>query len=290
MLLLNNFQAWVSVDGVELEQYKPDVSADGSTITCWIASEAGKASFISPSLLVCHPEREKKLAVKWKNTTPILECTVGGFVFLDGLGCGGRLRSPSNGNVVPSCTDSIITSETSQDYFTFTKLELTEDDCSVNTSAKIGEIKLVLYKCELSSHLADYPPSPPSLRKISERSKKAGTHCVGFEEGALATKQPIHIPKFSDPTPIATFIFLYRPLVPVPNRAGEKRSRSASNQVKPELEGVKIEGEDGSEAEEIRVLQERLNELQAQHARKRVKAEPISHQGVFKQGEVIDLT
>jgi len=43
MLELNGFQAWISVDDAELEQF--DIISDNRLqVTCWIPSEAGKVS------------------------------------------------------------------------------------------------------------------------------------------------------------------------------------------------------------------------------------------------------
>jgi hypothetical protein len=43
---LNGYSAWISVDGNALKEYNIDIS-NGNNATCWIASEAGKASFPS---------------------------------------------------------------------------------------------------------------------------------------------------------------------------------------------------------------------------------------------------
>jgi len=44
MLKSGNFEAWISVDGKELEQYGVK-SIDEQTVGCWIASEVGKVCF-----------------------------------------------------------------------------------------------------------------------------------------------------------------------------------------------------------------------------------------------------
>ena len=38
------FAAWISVDDAELDCYNVEAMNDGKKVTCWIASEAGKAS------------------------------------------------------------------------------------------------------------------------------------------------------------------------------------------------------------------------------------------------------
>jgi hypothetical protein len=44
MLQLGHISAWISVEGVKLQPHGVAVSADGKNTSCWIASEAGKAS------------------------------------------------------------------------------------------------------------------------------------------------------------------------------------------------------------------------------------------------------
>jgi hypothetical protein len=42
MLQIQNFSACIAVDAKELEEHKIEYSKDAKTVTCWIASEAGK--------------------------------------------------------------------------------------------------------------------------------------------------------------------------------------------------------------------------------------------------------
>lgn len=42
MLELGDFAAYISVDGKELAQYGSEVLPGEGTVTCWVASEAGK--------------------------------------------------------------------------------------------------------------------------------------------------------------------------------------------------------------------------------------------------------
>jgi hypothetical protein len=43
---LEGFRAWIVTKGEELPTHKVELSADGKTSTCWIASEAGAVSMI----------------------------------------------------------------------------------------------------------------------------------------------------------------------------------------------------------------------------------------------------
>lgn len=105
---------------------------------------------------------------------------------------------------------------------------------------------------------------------------------------------------------IARFAFRYRsrdflqaqgiasPLV-------QETGQSSSHSEEPEISVVHVKDEDPDVLDEdtirdrkrMKRLQDELQNLErkeAKRASKRVKREPISHQGVFKQGEIIDLT
>lgn len=41
---IGSFTSWITVEGVELEEYNTEVTDDGRRITCWIPSELGKVS------------------------------------------------------------------------------------------------------------------------------------------------------------------------------------------------------------------------------------------------------
>ena len=44
MLQLNSVMAWVTVDGIALDHYNVEVSAEKKELTCWIPSQEGKVS------------------------------------------------------------------------------------------------------------------------------------------------------------------------------------------------------------------------------------------------------
>lgn len=53
MLTIDEFSAWVTVDGVELSQYSVEQSTDDRTATCWIASQVDKvSSYLDPSFVL----------------------------------------------------------------------------------------------------------------------------------------------------------------------------------------------------------------------------------------------
>ena len=51
---LNGFSAWITVDGTDLTHYNVEVSPEGDKATCWIPSEAGKASHLLYGLDLQH--------------------------------------------------------------------------------------------------------------------------------------------------------------------------------------------------------------------------------------------
>jgi len=132
---------------------------------------------------------------------------------------------------------------------------------------------------------------PTQEERVHERSKKAFAHRVGFgeEKPTLISMQNVGIKLGAHP--IATFKFKYRPLeflqaegiVPIP--VEEKRRALESP------ESI-IKDEDDSDAEEARILEEKLKAIQKKRliksrGVKKVKAES---KPVFIPGEVIDLT
>lgn len=48
MVQIDNFSAWIEIEGVPTEEYNVEITEDeeedGPVITCWIASEEAKAS------------------------------------------------------------------------------------------------------------------------------------------------------------------------------------------------------------------------------------------------------
>jgi len=105
---LNNFTAWISIDGVEQPQHAIEYSLDGMVATCWVASEVGK-----------------NFSVSWRDLVSLLPSS--GRVSVDGQDGGSTVINEAKkgrGGYTVSRT-GFRTSPTTRRLYMFSKLELT---------------------------------------------------------------------------------------------------------------------------------------------------------------------
>jgi hypothetical protein len=129
---LKGYSAWISVDGAALKEYNVEVS-NGKNATCWIASEAGKAShsYHTHALLrQAYGETSpniQKFTVNWRDSDR--SSMISGFVKLDGIACGGHTISPALPGMpltpVTAQKSAVPTSVMTEKPFLFSPLELT---------------------------------------------------------------------------------------------------------------------------------------------------------------------
>jgi hypothetical protein len=128
---LNGYSAWISVDGTALREYNIEVS-NGNSATCWIASEAGKASrsfFCFDEFHSLKPSsfNVQNFTVNWRDSNRTSR--ISGFVKLDGTLCGGNTVAPMGFGAplgpVTIQKASISTSIMTEKPFLFSPLELT---------------------------------------------------------------------------------------------------------------------------------------------------------------------
>ncbi|KAH7911396.1 hypothetical protein BJ138DRAFT_1179600 [Hygrophoropsis aurantiaca] len=194
MLQYNQLSAWIAVDDdTELEPYGIEISPDTNTVTCWIVSEAGK-----------------KFSVNWKDCSPSRQRDLEGVVRLDGQKCGQTVTRRTN--PLHAKKSRVRLSPTLSRDIMFSDIQLTDDDAYLELSnANLGEVKLKLWHGTVTRKGVHKPRTEVTeVQKVHERTKKAGTHCVGF--GEMVTTEPIRFSKFARSTtrPLATFIFKYR--------------------------------------------------------------------------------
>ncbi|KAF5370435.1 hypothetical protein D9615_009733 [Tricholomella constricta] len=288
---LNNFAAWVCIDKVEQPQHAIEIQADGQVATCWMASEVGK-----------------NFSVHWQDLRRSYSSI--GSVYLDGLSSNsGKLLHGSNlarGDASIS-QNGYRTSSTSKRPFVFAKLELTDDDQYLHnaTSPELGEIKLVIERCEVAGKARNRGLRPfVEPEKIHERSKKAfGHRCkLGPETRSVS----MYHTRTKSRRKVATFVFKYRPLAHlqangiVPIDKERKRAAPIGDVMDLTLEDCDDDGEFEA-AQRIAALKEELVTLERQRneRRKRVKLEPkaevkeepgMTQRGAPQLVEVIDLT
>jgi len=295
---LQNYTSCIEVDGKPLEEFCEETSPDGQMATCWIASEEGKP-----------------FVIYGEDSQPTSDSCV--VIDVDGQPVGYRV----------ALTSATLNTRTfRRDYgrvaldsgrkLMFSKLQVSEDESAEleGNYAKIGTIAVSFHDATilpLTGVLNFTDGMVTETHPISERSKKAGAHCVGLgakvEVPAVTACATARAAMSS-----ATFVFKYRPIellianglapaallpnLPEPVGAGDNPAHLESGN---EATAVKSESDenDDLDAARLRALEVEMEAIKARRAlknsdrpNKRVKREPISHNGVFAQGEVIDLT
>ena len=123
---LKGFQAWILVDGQEVNQY--GVETKGNKTTCWIPSEAGKVGRLSRSQSDCKRllTTIAEVHVKWKDSARHRDVVTAGYVYLDGIKCGGRfIRKSAHTQVNTAERSSAATSITTERPYVFSPIEFT---------------------------------------------------------------------------------------------------------------------------------------------------------------------
>ncbi|KIK66874.1 hypothetical protein GYMLUDRAFT_69913 [Collybiopsis luxurians FD-317 M1] len=210
-LNLQDFTAWIEVDGAELPIY--DVQEKDKEAACWIPSEAGK-----------------EFSVKWSSKHATLSMC--GDVRIDGQACAGiamQEGSPTRNFAVSGVT----TSATTQKPFVFSKLELTDDDEYLGKAvADLGDIKLIISRATFGTYEERYTTHVP-VGKVHEKAKKATGHKIGLgvDKTIPHTKQ-IQTTRLGV---VVTFTFKYRPIDMLrangiaPPAENKKRAASTDN-------------------------------------------------------------
>ncbi|TFK57079.1 hypothetical protein OE88DRAFT_1722095 [Heliocybe sulcata] len=284
MLRCNDFSAWVTVDGIQLECYSEQTSSDGRTVTCWIASEVGKAFHIH-----------------WEHSSAFLGGATGAYLNVDGFNCGGVALRPSLGQT-KGCMTGFGTSDSTEKPLMFSSLDLTDDDCYLDNGSGIqnlGQIKLVLRRVEFTNTINatwQQPDSIPKDRKVHERTKKAGSHSVKLGDDVVCKKQMQVTVKALGIAPVAIFIFRYNPIEvlrangiapPPPAQAPQvsASSESGNAKLKRKRENTRVE----TEGDEVVFVGEPVPHA-SKSSRKKVKKELLTDQQIYAKGEVIDLS
>ncbi|KAK0469472.1 uncharacterized protein EV420DRAFT_1494636 [Desarmillaria tabescens] len=203
MLSFSEFSAWVSIDGVEAEEY--GVTVDGARVTCWIASEANKT-----------------FRLHWKDS--VVSSPTRGNPSIDGTTYPPRyIDSPRRNEVF---LGGVRDSDSSKRPFMFTKLNLTDDDAYLDVAAppSLGEIEVTLYRVERRRNRNHRPPLNNisqgvdlTRRVYHEHNKKGIDHEASLgsprrvESISRSQRKPFSFTKPKG-NPIVTFCFKYRPL------------------------------------------------------------------------------
>ncbi|KAL0953201.1 hypothetical protein HGRIS_004456 [Hohenbuehelia grisea] len=296
MPTIGNFSAWITVDGESAIEY--DVAQEGhNTVTCWIPSKVGK-----------------EFVVHWKDSARLI--TTSGQVKIDGKGMGGKIMRQDLSPFARPVTANMAgfaKSTTEELPFIFSNTELTDDDSYLHDSgvAELGLIELSLCRATVTKPLIAPSYSVPSaVGKVHERMKKGGAHSV-----QLGKSKPVKCSfvqtQVLDSTPVAKFVFKYRPLDILQAQDIAPLSASAKRKATPEENDDNEDGEEGedededvkpdlaedgseddAEAAELKALEERVNTLREKRANKANSAKRVKreHPPAGSSDEVIDLT
>ncbi|KAH7884284.1 hypothetical protein F5I97DRAFT_1929160 [Phlebopus sp. FC_14] len=297
MLIYGTFRAGIQVDGAILPTYDVETSFQDNTVTCWIASEAGKT-----------------FSVVWQDRDTSRSHSLLGDVTIDGVSGGGGIIRPLpphmkvTGLMVSAELKYINTSVTTAKPLAFSKLQLTdEDEYLHSTPSGLGEIVLTLRPGVVVGPGLQPANGPNLNNKVHERSKKAFTHCIGFgDEIQVPMRHTLQVQHLT-PKPSVTFVFRYRPLDRliadgiVPSPPSLKR---AAPQEEPEEEDQPHAPSDDDAIRELAALkvtcyssldpaapqtwsQEQVKRLEA---RLMTSRKPSAKRVKVEHGDVIDLT
>ncbi|KAH7920894.1 hypothetical protein BV22DRAFT_1132729 [Leucogyrophana mollusca] len=303
MLHYKEFSAFVTVDGVELEQYRSEVFPEEAKVICWIASEVGK-SFV----------------VRWEDS--VRSCPTSGRLKIDGESMGGK-RTKSFGSQIDG-----VSSGSSLRPFVFSRLQTTDDDAYLELAPEnIGEIVLKIWRIELhgkekseakstlpvkerkKNSRKKNPKITPrgeeamtgTIQRVHEQSKKAGMHCVVLGEEVERLPRPSTGPlqrsSDLDSTPVATFVFKYRDrdLLKangiIPTQIPRKRKAVVESDEEEDNTDRIIQaiGDAMGALQQLVALQGKKKIKKGNSVKKKIKNDPQRPKFV-PSGEVIDLT
>ncbi|KAJ3515143.1 hypothetical protein NLJ89_g1950 [Agrocybe chaxingu] len=190
-----HLSVWIEVNGVELQEYGMELSADGSTVTCWVPSEAGKA------FEICYRDSLNAF-------------TTATSLSVDGIRCKGKVARAHPGLLPPGVVRQRGVSITNSSYkpFIFSDCKLIDDDDFVTLTPGIGEITVRVTEVAIRSKQTKARKIPyfPPLN-VHERAKKGVVHGTQLGDTVFmqSSRAPIRTHKIRD---LGTFIFRYRPL------------------------------------------------------------------------------
>ncbi|KAF7305833.1 hypothetical protein HMN09_00737300 [Mycena chlorophos] len=201
MLQLNGFNAWITIDNQPVPEYQVDISADQTSVTCWVASELGK-----------------NFSVHWQNVSSPGD--VAGYLRMDGQFCAGRItytgalaQFPRPETVVRGVSDGPMLKP-----FVFSALETSDDDALLAGPAQ-PDLGLIALKITPVRSLGqqqepnDGPWTTLSQQTVHERSKKAVTQQIGLGDAQYDPdgNKPLITVVRTGPD-IVLFSWKYRPL------------------------------------------------------------------------------
>ncbi|KIJ51527.1 hypothetical protein M422DRAFT_65482 [Sphaerobolus stellatus SS14] len=283
-------QAWIEVDGTPLTEYQ--VSNEGSRVTCYIPSQAGK-----------------KFTVRFRNTTPP-GSGLRGNIFLDGIAAGAGLLLPTD--IHATSISGQTRWEGFEAPFVFAKLKTTDDETEAcQDERRLRDLGTIRIQMEWVHILRQEQWRPPSSnlsesvdQPIHERSKKASAHCTGLGDIEISRPKNWYTTvRINDIEPV-DFVFQYAPLdwlkakgiTPASSSTSNTTTSSGSSNSRKRRESTianddsDLELLDPEEVEMYRKLKQKMSNKGPSKRTKVVKQEPRLVSLRKGSPEVIDLT
>jgi len=307
----------VVCDNAALNEYSV-TEEDQRTVSCFIASEAGKTFGISIN-----------------NT--LSDAGISTRVLLDGVSMEHYFCRPSYSGIC----GGVIINENELRPYQFSVIETTDDDTVAKRhdplAQKLGMIEIRVCRSHKTGDSEVTPRTVPTFGLVHERSKKAGNHRVSLGNRILEPQSRAHV-RFveSYEDPYAIFRFYYKPreilmaqdIIPCPSRAKKqitgtssrtqvsnsgppthasystgkgrirKRQREDTSTDEDSDSGIELlsDPEDAdpelvSMKEQISALQKRLNRrMQTKRKGRKIKREHSNDAVSLEEPAIIDLT
>ncbi|ESK95308.1 hypothetical protein Moror_3935 [Moniliophthora roreri MCA 2997] len=297
MVSFNDFSAWLTIEGVDAQEYDVQVDQEKHTVTCWVASEAGRTYNVS---------------LKTSRTD-----TVNALLRIDGAAINGRTIR-SNSTTKSATFNGFRATSTAIHPFRFSRVAITDDhDLGTSDNAKLGDIELIIQRATIVGHKDWTPMAVPADRTFHETTKKGFNHSTSFSQSKSTEVTRAAIVK-THGEPLAVFTFKYRPLgilqasgiaprptpqprsPPPPARPSpHPRASSSISNKRPapaDFDGEDVKPmivEDDEDERRLRELQKEMDAIQARQqgmsTHKKIKVEAAEPYEPLK-GVTIDLT
>jgi len=265
MPIIDNFSAWIEVEGKQLPEYLIQPSASGAQLirTCWIPSEAGK-----------------EFKILFKDTLGDIDtCTR---ITVDGIHCTGRIIRRTAATRI-AVHDGETTSATTYKPYVFSNCQLTEDEDVIGpATANLGEIvvdvdEVVVQGVSPWQH--SRPATLPPLN-VHERAKKGIVHGTQLGKEVSLTESRVTA-SITIIRKLLSFRFKYRPLavLKADGIAPQDQPAPIKRQADPE-DIIDLTVEDEGQGGERRRKKARVSRIAVKKERSTT----------FDDGEVLDLT
>ncbi|KAF7376572.1 hypothetical protein MSAN_00073500 [Mycena sanguinolenta] len=189
-LKANGFEAWIVINGVEAEQFKPETVDYPTGQTCWIASEL-----------------DKGFSIHWRNTEVF--CHTASRIWVDGIECAGEIILHPNREASIS---GRRTSGSTVSPFKFSPVNLTDDDAFLDSSGHkdLGLIRVEIWTINQAGTKSYGKVDAAVESKIHERTKKGSSHQIKFAKEEVQPLRSAAIVEYLENSPLVTFTFKYR--------------------------------------------------------------------------------